>query len=119
MGIGIKLDDLSDELKDYSEVAFTLSYAMEQDSETRHYSATAFVLYKGLNDVIAKMNVLAERIIAGDQYCTLKEAIPRKHWVLIDSGRLNWYLATEKQIDLVRKALSYDESKEGAPDGSE
>ena len=109
MGIRASIHDLAGELEDYVGVVGTLVDALDDDMTPRE-SAAAFVLYKGLDAVVSKMKVLGDHIIVGDPNLTLKGALARRHWVQVDEG--GWYLATQKQIDLIKEVLNNDSLQE-------
>ena len=121
MRIGVKLDDLANELTEYAGIALTLSIAADLDVDIPDFCAsTANIIYKGLDDIVDKMKILSDREIPFDKLwrATTPQPDPFRVWLKTHIHNFTqWHLATEKQIDQIRELLDHDESIEESNDG--
>ena len=119
---GVQLGDLANELKDLAGVVFSLAMATDKDTDTDDdYSATAFVVYYALLDIVGKMNVLSDRVIfVNRELRTLDidlQLDQHKVWIKVGGSKPEFthYLVTHDQVDRVREILN----REDVPDDYE
>ena len=93
MRIATRLDDLANELKDYSGIAYTLATAMDLDCDASNlYSSAAHIIFCGLDDIINKIRILADHI--GESQPT-----PFRTWIKTYlHGAGQWHFATNEQV---------------------
>ena len=112
MNIGVELDDLANDFRDYVGVAYALFYGLEancEESSLESHAAKAILV--GLCDIEEKMRILAAREISADRQERASTPQPDTFRVWLKTythGETRWHLATEKQIDQIRELLDGD-----------
>jgi len=121
---GIEIDELSVELKDLAGVVSLLAIAAELDrSADDDYSATAYIIYNALLDIVEKMKLLSKCVIATERQLLAAladagaEKDPLRLWITIEdtgSAAQKHYFATYDQTDQIRKILEQDDVPDDA-----
>jgi len=113
MNIGVKLDDLANNLRGYAGVAHALCHMLEADcGESSLQYHAADTLECGLLDIERKMRILADCAIERDKQSSASNPQPDPFKVWLKThihGETQWHLATEKQIDQIRELLDHDD----------